>query len=135
MPGLRLVTFALLSLTLTASARPAFADEPQQQSTATVKAAVTKIGTGVGARVVVVTRGGAKVRGFVSQAGGESFVVVRTEEAYLGQEIVIPYADVVSLKGKGVSLKGVGLKSTRGALVALSVLRVLARGVSLRLPP
>jgi hypothetical protein len=85
------------------------------------------------ARVKVRLRDGTKLRGFVSRIGGDDFELVSTDDGSLGIAHTIRYEDVLSLKGRGVSIDWLRVAATtaRGACLFLIILR----GANLRLPP
>jgi hypothetical protein len=64
-----------------------------------VKAKILKRGTGPDAHVRVTLRDRARVRGYVSEAGGDYFVVVGPRT---GVKTTIPYSQVRSVDGKGL---------------------------------
>ena len=84
-------------------AAPAFAAPPQQggaeaQHAARVKADVARRGTGEKSRVTVKLRDGVRLKGYVSQAGEDSFVVTDSET---GRASTVAYRDVAQVKGRG----------------------------------
>ncbi len=92
---------------------------------AKVKAGVAKRGTGEKARVTVELRDRRKVRGYISSAGEDDFVVT---DPKTGQETKVAYDEVGRVSGRGMS-KGakIGLIVGIGAGVA-----VLAFGLAVR---
>jgi sRNA-binding regulator protein Hfq len=94
-----LIAAALLSHVCAA---PSFAAPPQQraeaQHAARVKADVARRGTGEKSRVTVKLRDGARLKGHVSQAGEDSFVVTDSET---GRASTVAYRDVAQVKGRG----------------------------------
>ena len=91
---------------------------------AKIKANVTKRGTGEKARVNVKMRNGTKMKGFISQAGDDSFTLIDSKTK---QTSILAYSDVAQVKGTGLSttskiLIGVGIG------VAVTVV-VLATGL------
>lgn len=98
-------------------AAPAFAapqGETQDQRTAQVKASVARRGTGKRSRVTVKLRDGTKLKGYISQAGEDSFAI--TDEK-AGQASTVAYHDVVQIKGRG----GLSTASKIGIGVAIGV--------------
>ena len=92
-----------------------------------IKANVTKRGTGEKARVNVKMLNGTKMKGFISQAGEDSFTLTDSKTK---QTSTLAYSDVAQVKGTGLStgakiLIGVGV----GAAVTAVVLTVVARNL------
>ena len=65
-----------------------------------VKAGISKLGTGVDARVEVKLRDKTKLKGYVSEAGEDSFVVV---DEKTGASSTVTYAQVKQVKGHNLS--------------------------------
>jgi len=65
-----------------------------------VKAGISKLGTGSGARIEVKLRDKTKLKGFVSEAGEDSFVVV---DEKTGASSIVPYVQVKQVKGNNLS--------------------------------
>ena len=89
-----------------------------------IKANVTKRGTGEKARVNVKMLDGTKVKGFINQAGDDSFTLTDSKTK---QTKTLAYSDVAQVKEAGLSkgakiLIGVGV----GAAISLVVLAVAA---------
>jgi hypothetical protein len=116
-----LVIAAMTSLSLTASAASQ-ADQPAQSQpdqAIKIKAKVQKIGAGEKAKVRVKLRDGTELRGYVSSIGNDSFSVT---DSGARKASSLSYADVASVKGKGLStaakvliVTGIGL----GIVVAI----------------
>ena len=88
-------------------------DEPR---IAKVKAQVTKRGTGEKARIKVELRDKKEVKGYISQAGEEDFVVA---DAKTGSKTTVSYRDVAEVKGKGLPLAakiGIGVGNRRSSI-------------------
>jgi hypothetical protein len=77
-----------------------------------VKADVAKRGTGEKARVTVELQDGSKLKGYISQAGEDSFTLT---DAKSGQARVLAYTDVNRVKGRG----GLSLGAKIGIGVAI----------------
>jgi sRNA-binding regulator protein Hfq len=85
-----------------------------------IKANVTKRGTGEKARVNVKMLNGTKMKGFISQAGDDSFTLTDSKTK---QTSTLAYSDVAQVKGTGLStgakiLIGVGV----GVAITVAVL-------------
>jgi hypothetical protein len=85
-----------------------------------IKATVTKRGTGEKARVNVKMRNGTKLKGFISQAGDDSFTLTDSKTK---QTSTLAYSDVAQVKKPGLSTTskiligvGIGVAATLGAL-------------------
>ncbi|MBA2339613.1 MAG: hypothetical protein H0V88_04410 [Pyrinomonadaceae bacterium] len=76
-----------------------------------MRARISKAGIGEKAKVEIKTRDNRKIKGYVSQAGEDSFVVVDPKTS---QQYTIAYLDVVQVKGKGGSSAG---KTARQILI------------------
>jgi hypothetical protein len=87
-----------------------------------VKAAVARRGTGNKARVTVKLQDGSKVKGYISQAGEDSFSLT---DSKTGQTRTLAYSDVLQVKkpgGLSIGAKiGIGLGITVGVLALLYV--------------
>ena len=82
-------------------AAPAFADpqgEAEARRTAKVKAGVARRGTGEKSRVTVKLRDGARLKGYISRAGEDSFVIT---DSVTGQASNVAYRDVARVEGRG----------------------------------
>ncbi|MGH9871175.1 MAG: hypothetical protein ACRD9S_01775 [Pyrinomonadaceae bacterium] len=77
---------------------------PDQQATEKIRSKVLKMGVGTNARVEVKLRDNTQFRGYISDAGQDSFTVV---ERGTGFNKTVSYADTQSVKkaGSGVSAK------------------------------
>ena len=94
-----------------------------------IKANVTKRGTGEKARVNVKMLNGTKMKGFISQAGDDSFTLTDSKTK---QTSTLAYSDVAQVKKQGLStgakiLIGVGV----GVAVTAVVLAVAFRNFDL----
>ncbi len=83
-----------------------------------VKDGISKLGTGAEARVEVSLRNKRKLKGYVSEAGEESFVVV---DATSGAATTITYPQVKKVKGNNLSTDTVITIAMVGALMALAL--------------
>ena len=85
-----------------------------------VKAAVAKRGTGPKAKVTVELKDKTKLKGFISNAGGDSFTL---SDLKTGQGRTLAYSDVAEVKKQGgMSLAakiGIGVGAGVGALALL----------------
>jgi hypothetical protein len=88
-----------------------------------VKAAVTKRGTGPKAKVTVKLKDKTKLKGFISNASGDSFTL---SDSKTGQVRTLAYSDVAEVKKQdGLSLAakiGIGVGAGVGALALLYVI-------------
>jgi hypothetical protein len=86
-----------------------------------VKAGVERLGVGEGARVEVRLRDGGKLRGHVSEAGADYFVV---KDARTGAATAVAYPDVAQVKGNNLST---GAKVAIGAGIAAAAVIAFIR--------
>ena len=120
----KLISFSLVALLLhAAGAMPnlAVAQSSQGESRVErVRADVAKRGVGKKARVTVKLENGSKLKGYISQAGDDSFTLTDSET---GQAKTLAYGDVTQVKKQGglsmVAKIGIGLGIAVGALAIL----------------
>lgn len=98
-------------------------EEKEARFAEQVKSGVLKLGTGTDARVEVKLRDKTKLKGYISEAGEESFTVV---DAKSGVATTVAYPQVKQVKGNNMSTGarialGVGLSIAVLLLVALLV--------------
>lgn len=90
-----------------------------------VKAGVAKRGTGEKARVTVELRDHSKVKGYISSAGSDDFVIT---DPKTGQESRLAYSEVRRVSGRGMS-KGAKI----GLIVAIGAgVTALAFGLAIK---
>jgi hypothetical protein len=83
--------------------------EKAAEFAAKVKTEIAKLGTGPDARIEVKLRDKTKLKGYVSQAGAESFFVT---DAKTGTETEVAYPNVTQVKGNNLN---------KGAIIAISI--------------
>lgn len=86
-----------------AGVRLAYAGAKEEKATRfaeKVKAGISKLGTGAEARVEVKLRDKTKLKGYVSEAGEDSFVIV---DEKTGATSTVTYAQVQQVKGNNLS--------------------------------
>jgi hypothetical protein len=117
------VSTVLAVLVICVSLNPGYAaaDNEKLQSEAKIRAAVFKLGTGSAAQIEITLRDKTKLKGFVSEASDESFLIV---DPATGTHRVIPYAQVKKIKGNNLST---GAKVAIGFGIALVVLILVFR--------
>lgn len=86
-----------------------------------VKAGIAKLGTGTEARIEVKLKDKTKLKGYVSEAGADSFTVV---DAKTGAATEVAYPQVKTVKGNNLS-KGAIATIVLGISVALIVIGVI----------
>ena len=100
----KLVMLVLVALLINvASVRLAYADskeEKQARFAEKIKANVLKLGTGESTRVKVKLRDQAKLEGYISEAGSETFIVTNQKT---GAATTVAYAQVKSVQGNNLS--------------------------------
>ena len=125
----KVLSFVLAGLLLFASGgRPAYAasaGEKQSRFVERVKEGIRKLGTGEEARVEVKLRDKRKLKGYVSEAGEDGFVVV---EAKTGAAVRVAYPQVGQVKGHNRST-GVELAILAGVMALIIILAVAATNV------
>lgn len=117
------LSFALISfLLITANSSPVSAQtriNKDDSAVAKVKAAVLKRGTDVKKRVKVEMLNGTQIKGYISQAGEDSFTVT---DSKTNQATSIAYGDVAQIKGGGLSKGGkIGLGIGIGAVAVAAI--------------
>ena len=94
---------------------------------ANVKAAVAKRGIGEKARIKVTLRDKTEVKGYVYQAGEDSFIVADIKTS---ARTTIPYSDVRQVKGKGLSTAAkIGIGVGIGVVVIVVVVVAAANSI------
>jgi hypothetical protein len=122
----KLLSLALAGLLLhTASIQPAFAQSKagnQAQLVEKVKAQILHLGVGEASRVTVRLRNNAKMEGYISKTGEDSFEVTNKKT---GDATTIAYDDVAQVKRKGLSTGAkVGIGVAIGAAVTVTALYI-----------
>ena len=110
----------LLNLICPSSAFATSKAENEARFAQKVKGQIAKLGTGPAARVDLKLRDNTKVKGYISEVGNESFVVVDDKS---GSSTTVAYPQVKQAKGNNLST---GLKITIGVLILLAVSVLLA---------
>jgi hypothetical protein len=100
----KVLSLALVGFLLgVAGLRPAYAG-PKEEKAARfaekVKAGISKLGTGAEARIEVKLRDKTKLKGYVSEAGEDSFIIVDDKT---GATSTVTYAQVKQVKGNNLS--------------------------------
>lgn len=105
---------------------PVYASSKEEKATRLaekVKAGINKLGTGSDARIEVKLRDKTKLKGYVSEAGEDSFVVV---DEKTGASSTVPYVQVKQVKGNNLSTAaeialGIGIIILPIAIVVLLI--------------
>ena len=122
----RICSVALAALLLQAAAVPAFARsaaEKESKRVETVRAKLSKLGTGEDARVRLELRDKTRLEGYIGEAGPESFVVVNKA----GVATTVAYPQVARAKGHNLSTGAkIGIGIGIGAGVTLLILWLIA---------
>ncbi len=121
--------FILVCLLLTTHFTIASAQVGTSETAAKVKTAVFKRGTGENKRVKVKRLDGTKLKGYVSQAGEDSFTVI---DSTTKQPVVIAYRDVEkvsnrSSRGDKIALVAIGAAAATTAAIVLGFLLIRCR--------
>ncbi len=100
----KVLSLALVGFLLSvAGLRPAYAGSKEEKATRfteEVKEGISKLGTGAEARIEVKLRNKTKLKGYVSEAGEDSFVIVNEKT---GASSTVTYAQVKQVKGNNLS--------------------------------
>ena len=100
----KVLSLALVAFLLSAAGlRLAYAGSKEEKATRfaeKVKEGIGKLGTGAEARIEVKLRDKTKLKGYVSEAGTESFVII---DEKTGAPSTVTYAQVKQLKGNNLS--------------------------------
>lgn len=119
----KVVTVLLVALVINlGGARLAYADakeEKQARFAEKVKANVLKLGTGESARVKVKLRDQAKLEGYISEAGADSFTVTNRKT---GVATTMAYSQVKSVQGNNLST---GAKIAIGVGIAAGIIFII----------
>jgi hypothetical protein len=114
------VIVSLLVATIsTQTVSAATKEEKEAKQAEKIKQKVAKIGTGEDARITVGLKNQKSLKGYVTEVGGDSFVVTnfKTKEA-----TTITYRDVAYVQGKGLSK---GTKIAMYSLIGIGVFFVV----------
>jgi hypothetical protein len=106
---------------------PAYAsskEETRARFAKRVKEGISRLGTGPEARVEVRLLDGRKLKGYISEAGENSFVIVDTKS---GAASTVPYPQVKQVTGNNLS-KGAKIAITVGLVVGLLFLLTVVIG-------
>ena len=124
----KVLSLALVGFLLSvAGLRPAYAGSREEKATRfaeNVKKGISKLGTGVDARIEVKLRDKTKLKGYVSEAGEDSFVIV---DEKTGATSTVTYAQVKQVKGNNLST-GVTIAIAVGVLAAVIILALIGLG-------
>jgi hypothetical protein len=124
----KLLSLAVVGLLLNiVGVIPAYASSKEETRTRfaeKVKEGIGRLGTGPEARVEVKLRDGRKLKGYISEAGENGFVIV---EAKSGTASTVPYPQVKQVTGNNLS-KGAKIALTVGLVVGLLFLLTVVIG-------
>lgn len=119
----KLVTLLLIAFLINlAGVRVAYADskeEKQARFAEKVKANVLKLGTGESARVKVKLRDQAKLEGYISDAGADTFTITNRKT---GLATTVAYPQVKSVQGNNLST---GAKIAIGVGIAATIIFII----------
>ena len=119
----KVVTLMLVALVVNlGGVRLAYADskeEKQARFAEKIKANVLKLGTGESTRVKVKLRDQAKLEGFISDAGAESFTVTNRKT---GMTATVAYSQVKSVQGNNLST---GAKIAIGVGIVAAIIFII----------
>lgn len=118
------VALLLFIFLITANANPVFSqtqDKKQAEWEAKVKGKIEKLGVGDKALIEVKLKDKTKVKGYISEANGDHFVVV---DKASGAVTKVPYAQVKQAKGNNLST-GAKIAIGLGVLAAILILLLI----------
>jgi hypothetical protein len=122
----KILSFALIVLLLNIGVSSAYAvgskEEKEARFAEKVKAGIAKLGTGTEARVEVKLKNKTKLKGYVSEAGADSFTIV---DEKTGAATEVPYSNAKQVKGNNLS------KNVVLTLVLVGIFAVLLTFVAL----
>jgi hypothetical protein len=99
----KVIAFVLVGLIYTMGVAPAYAgpkEEKEARFAQKVKEGISKLGTGTEARLEVKLRDKTKLKGYVSETGDESFVIV---DEKTGRASTVTYPQVKQVKGNNLN--------------------------------
>jgi len=122
----KFIAFVLVGLVYTMGVAPAYAgpkEEKEARFAQKVKEGISKLGTGTEARLEVKLRDKTKLKGYVSESGDESFVIV---DEKTGMASRVTYPQVKQVKGNNLNTAaeialGIGIVVLPIILVLLTV--------------
>ncbi len=121
----KILSFALIVLLLNIGISSAYAvgskEEKEARFAEKVKAGIAKLGTGTEARIEVKLKNKTKLKGYISEAGADSFTVVDEKS---GAATQVAYPQVKQVKGNNLS-EGVKIAIALGALAAVLIVAVI----------
>jgi hypothetical protein len=100
-------------------------EEKQARFAEKVREGILKLGTGTDARVEVKLRDKTKLKGYISEAGADSFTVVDTK---MGVATTVAYPQVTQVKGNNLS-SGARVAIAIGLAIALLIGVAMVVGV------
>lgn len=119
---LRITAVVLVALlfNLTCPSRALAANSPEKEArfAQKVKKEIAKLGTGPNARVDLKLRDKAKLKGYISEVGDQSFAVVDDKT---GSATTVTYPQVKQVKGNNLST-GAKIAITIGIILAVAVI-------------
>ena len=121
----KILSFVLVILLANAvgvsSAYASSKEEKEARFTERVREGIRKLGTGTEARVEIKLRDKRKLKGYISEAGADSFTVV---DAKTGAATPVAYPQVKQVKGNNLS-EGVKIAIALGAIAAVIIVAVI----------
>ncbi len=112
----------LLNMVAVEFASAAAKEEQQARLTAKVKDSISRLGVGEAARVEVKLRDKTKLKGYISEAGADSFIVV---DAKTGVATTVAYPQVKQVKGNNLST---GAKIAIGVAIGVAIVVLIIVG-------
>lgn len=94
------ITIFVINLSLGASVFAKGSSDKEAEFAEKVKANITKLGTGIDAKVKLKLKDGTKLKGYISQINADSFVVVNEKS---GATTQVSYSKAKQVKGNNLS--------------------------------
>jgi hypothetical protein len=116
---LSIILIGLLMNAVEVRSVTAQSQDQQIQNIEKIKEGVRKLGTGEEARVELKLKDGRRLKGYIREAGEDTFVVV---DAKNGTATTVTYGDVKQIKGKNrLTAAKVGITIVKGVAVVAAV--------------
>lgn len=116
----KITSFALIAvLSQILFVTPTFAKTKEEKRIEKVRTQIAKLGTGPEAKIEVKLKDGTKIKGYVTEAGQDQFVVLNSKT---GENIPVPYPQVKQAKGNNLNTGAVIVIGIVGFLVLLVIL-------------
>lgn len=116
------ITIFVINLSLGASVFAKDSSDKEAEFAEKVKVNITKLGTGIDAKVKLKLKDGTKLKGYISQINADSFVVVNEKSGAISE---VSYSSPKQVKGNNLS-GGVALAIGIGLIAAFVIIIFVA---------